>query len=166
LRHTWAVNPFNASGTSIISAMITPAILLLASGNLVTSTLTRIARVFDRAREIIDRIHVARRADDPVQVERLEVMLRSYLRRTSLLERALSAYYLAIGLFVAASLAIAFDNIIGHDVPWLSIALVVIGAVLLLLGSLAIFLETNLAAGVLRHEIAMGAPGAASDAPG
>lgn len=154
------MNPLGASGISIISAMITPAILLLASGNLVSSTLTRIARVFDRAREIIDRVHAARTAGDAVAAELLEGMLRSYLRRTSLLERALSAYYLAIGLFVAASLAIAFDNIIAHIVPWLSIAFVVAGAVLLLLGSLAIFLETNLAAGVLRHEIAIGAPGA------
>jgi hypothetical protein len=153
------MNPFSASGISIISAMITPAILLLASGNLVSSTLTRIARVFDRAREIIDRARAARAADDVVAAELLESMLRSYLRRTSLLERALSAYYLAIGLFVAGSLAIAFDNIIGHVVPWLSIAFVVGGAMLLLLGSLAIFLETNLAAGVLRHEIAIGAPG-------
>jgi hypothetical protein len=153
------MNPFSASGISIISAMITPAILLLASGNLVSSTLTRIARVFDRAREIIDRARTARAANDVVAAELLEAMLRSYLRRTSLLERALSAYYLAIGLFVTASLAIAFDNVIGHAVPWLSIALVVSGAILLLLGSLAIFLETNLAAGVLRHEIAIGAPG-------
>ncbi|HEY8322437.1 MAG TPA: DUF2721 domain-containing protein [Candidatus Baltobacteraceae bacterium] len=155
------MNPFSASGISIISAMITPAILLLASGNLVSSTLTRIARVFDRAREIIDRARAARAADDALAAELLEGLLRSYLRRTSLLERALSAYYLAIGLFVAASLAIAFDNIIGHIVPWLSIAFVVAGAILLLLGSLAIFLETNLAAGILRHEIAIGAPGAA-----
>jgi len=155
------MNPLGASGISIISAMITPAILLLASGNLVSSTLTRIARVFDRAREIIDRARAARAAGDALAAELLEGLLRSYLRRTSLLERALSAYYLAIGLFVAASLAIAFDNIIGHIVPWLSIAFVVAGAILLLLGSLAIFLETNLAAGVLRHEIAIGAPGAA-----
>jgi hypothetical protein len=154
------VNPLSASGISIISAMITPAILLLASGNLVTSTLTRIARVFDRAREIIDRAHAARGANDAAATELLESMLRSYLRRTALLERALSAYYLAIGLFVTASLAIAFDNIIGHALPWLSIALVIGGAILLLLGSLAIFLETNLAAGILRHEIALGAPGA------
>lgn len=154
------MSPFNGSGLSIISAMMTPAILLLASGNLVSSTLTRIARVFDRAREIIDRTRLARLADDIVATELLETMLRSYLRRTGLLERALSAYYLAIGLFVAASLAIAFDNVIGNAVPWLATALVVAGAILLLLGSLAIFLETNLAAGVLRHEISIGAPGA------
>lgn len=150
------MNPFAASGLSIISAMITPAVLLLASGSLVSSTLTRIARVFDRAREIIERTQAARAAKDAVSEELLQLMLRSYLRRTSLLERALSAYYLAIGLFVAGSLAIAFDNVIGAHVPWLATAFVVLGAIFLLLGSLAIFLETNLATGVLRQEIAIG----------
>lgn len=150
------MNPLGVSGLSIISAMITPAVLLLASGSLVASTLTRIARVFDRARDIIERTRAARVAKDAYAEELLQLMLRSYLRRTSLLERALSAYYLAIGLFVGSSLAIAFDNVIGSFAPWLATALVVLGAIFLLLGSLAIFLETNLAAGVLRQEIAIG----------
>lgn len=42
---------------AIISAMITPAILILASGNLVNSTLTRLGRIVDRTRALIDRLN-------------------------------------------------------------------------------------------------------------
>jgi ABC-type dipeptide/oligopeptide/nickel transport system permease component len=148
------VNPLTHTSTlSIISAMITPAVLILASGSLVTSTLTRLARVTDRARVLIDRVRDFRASGESVQEARYAKLLKDYVYRTGLIERALSAYYLAIGLFVGASLTIAFGNVIDEVAPWLPTTLVVAGAVLLLVGSLAIFLETNMAAGILRRDI-------------
>lgn len=148
-----ALSPHLMSSLSIISAMITPAILILATGNLVASTLTRVGRVFDRARIIMDRLEECIRNGDQTRADLYSDLLKDYRVRASLTERALTIFYGSIGFFVTASLAIGFDNFIHDTIPWLATLLTVLGAVLLLCGTLALFLETNFAAGLLRREI-------------
>ena len=46
-----AANP----SLAIVSAMITPAILILAAGSLVSSTLVRLGRIVDQTRVLVDR---------------------------------------------------------------------------------------------------------------
>ncbi len=142
-----------ASSLALISAMITPAFLIVATGSLVASTLTRLARIVDRARVLVDRIGAHRDQADEAAVARETKWLRTYARRAALAERALTTYYVAIGLFVAGSLAITFDNLTRDSVPWLSLALVVAGAIFLFLGTAALVIETNIATGTLREEI-------------
>ncbi|MDP9018961.1 MAG: DUF2721 domain-containing protein [Candidatus Eremiobacteraeota bacterium] len=146
-------SPHLMSSLSIISAMITPAILILATGNLVSSTLTRVGRVFDRARAIMDRMEECVRNGDLWGADLYNKLLQDYRTRATLTERALTIFYASIGLFVMASLAIGLDNFIHDTIPWLATTLTVGGAILLLLGTLALFLETNIAAGLLRREI-------------
>src|SRR5688572_11188655 len=48
---------FNATtALAVLSAMITPAVLISACGTLVLSTSTRLARVIDRVRQMADRV--------------------------------------------------------------------------------------------------------------
>jgi hypothetical protein len=143
------MSPFLA----VISAMITPSILILASGSLVASTLTRLARVVDRARILIERIPGLRASGKDEDVATTMRWLRLYLRRAELAERALQLYYFAIGLFVAGSLAITIDDLTKHSVPWLALLLVVAGAACLFFGTAALVLETNIATGTLRSEV-------------
>jgi hypothetical protein len=156
------VNPFSGSSSApalaVISAMITPAILILATGNLVASTLTRLGRITDRARVLIQLQRDYRMRKDVEGASGFDGLLRGYVRRAWLVERALSAYYLAIGLFVAASLAIAFDAVVHDALPWLASGFVVTGAILLLVGTLLIFLETSQAYNLLRNEINLVGP--------
>jgi hypothetical protein len=157
------MNPFNVHTTqpslAIISAMITPAILILASGSLVASTLTRLSRIVDRARALADRLAEYRARGDQQSIEALTEILRIYRRRSLFVGRALSAYYAAIGFFIVTSLTIALDNVVGGVAPWLAVALSVVGVVLLLLGTVALVVETNLASGLLGRELdIIGAP--------
>jgi len=145
-----------ASGSSflaIISASLTPAILILATGSLVASTLLRLTRITDRAREIMDVMEVSREKGDDEKVRIDVVWLRTYLRRSSLAERALTFFYSAIGLFVASSLAITVDNLTHDSVPWLSLVLVTFGALFLFAGTASLVIEANVATGTLRAEI-------------
>jgi len=142
-----------SSFLQIISASLTPAILILATGSLVASTLTRIARIVDRARVILERVASARDRGDQQGVAENTTWLRMYARRASLAERALTMYYTAIGLFVASSLAITVDNLTHDSVPWLSLVLVVSGAICLFVGTAALIIETHMATGILREEI-------------
>ena len=151
------MNPFAAHTSqpalAIISAMITPAILILASGNLVSSTLTRLGRIADRARAISNDIETCRAHGDNRCVESLTDVLTIYRRRSLFVGRALSAYYAAIGFFIITSLTIALDNFMRDIVPWLAVVLTVLGVLLLLLGTVALVVETNLASGLLWREL-------------
>ena len=138
---------------SIISAMITPAILILGSGSLVTSTLARLARVVDRARTLIDIREQCRGRGDGEGVAFYTETLKDYRTRATLVERALSGFYAAIGFFVATSLTIALDNFMRNTVPWLAVVLTICGVTLLLAGTVALTFETNMAAGTLYREI-------------
>jgi hypothetical protein len=65
---------------SIISAMITPAILILATGSLVASTLTRLGRIVDRARSLLRDIREFRITGDTINAALSEDWLKSYDR--------------------------------------------------------------------------------------
>jgi uncharacterized protein DUF2721 len=151
------MNPFASHSTipalAIISAMITPAILILASGNLVSSTLQRLSRIVDRARVLTNRLEEHRAAGSQPQIAALTEILRVYRRRSLFVGRALSAYYAAIGFFIITSLTIALDNFMQTLVPWLAVVLTVIGVLLLLLGTIALVVETNLASSMLAREL-------------
>lgn len=153
------MNPFaphtSLPALSIISAMITPAILILASGSLVASTLTRLARIVDRARTLLDRFEDSLDRKDAFAAENYSTLLQIYRRRTTYAERALSTFYAAIVFFIASSLAIALDNLLRDIVPWLPVALTVAGVVGLLIGTVSLVFETNMATGILHHEIDM-----------
>ncbi|HEY0798659.1 MAG TPA: DUF2721 domain-containing protein [Candidatus Baltobacteraceae bacterium] len=137
----------------VISAMITPAILILATGSLVMSTLTRVGRIVDRARRLIALLATQRASNDTEGAQTTVDWLFHYRRRAALAERALTLYYSAIGTFVAASLAISVDSLTRNSIPWLSLMFVVVGAIFLFSGTLALVIETNIATGALRKEI-------------
>jgi len=139
---------------SVISASLTPAILILATGSLVASTLQRLSRIVDRARVLVGEIEEARAKDEHDERARLNAMwLRTYVRRAALTERALSFYYIAIGLFVASSLAITVEDVTNGRQPWIALLLVTAGALFLLAGTGALVIETQIATGTLRAEI-------------
>jgi hypothetical protein len=102
---------------------------------------------------LIDQVtELRRRGDDAAAAVTLGWLLQ-YRRRAALVERALTLYYSAIGVFVAGSLAITIDDLTRDAVPWLSLLFVVTGALFLFAGTLALVIETNMATGGLRREI-------------
>lgn len=136
---------------AVISQMITPAIFILATGNLVGSALTRLVRCVDRARKLLAELRELP-IEDPEALFTLR-QIGVYRRRVTLLENILSFYYFAIFVFVAASLAIALDVIFGDHFPWLATFFTLVGATCVLVGSALFLVETRLATGGLREEI-------------
>ena len=135
--------------------MITPAFLILASANLVTSTLTRLARVVDQARSVMDRKQQSVKVADAAALAESTYRLKRYAIRSTLIQLALAGFYSAIGLFVATSLDIALTDATGHKLSYLAAWLSVGGAVLLFAGSMLLLAETTMATTMLRREIAM-----------
>ena len=95
----------------VLTAMITPAVLISASGTLILSTSTRLGRVVDRVRALSERFRQLAASDDQAEFfEEERAMLYDQLdkltSRSRLLQRALTTFYLAVGVFVATSVAI------------------------------------------------------------
>src|SRR5437899_4793689 len=100
-----------SSSLAVLTAMITPAVLISASGTMILSTSSRLGRVVDRVRSLSDRLPELSRGDLEIDfLEERRAMLFDQLdkltSRSRLLQRALTTFYLAVGVFVATSVAI------------------------------------------------------------
>jgi hypothetical protein len=145
------------SSLAVLTAMITPAVLISASGTMILSTSTRLGRVVDRVRSLSDRLQeLGREAEDDFAEER-RVMLYDQLdkltSRSRLLQRALTTFYLAVGVFVATSVAIGVVAFSGTRGAWIPVALGLIGAFFLFYGSMLLVFEARLALSTTHAEM-------------
>src|SRR5436189_3010533 len=147
-----------SSSVALLTAMITPAVLISASGTMILSTSTRLGRVVDRVRLLSDRLRQL--ANDQLTVEFLEeerAMLYDQLdkltSRSRLLQRALTTFYLAVGVFVATSVAIGVVAFFGARGAWVPVAMGLIGAFFLFYGSMLLVFEARLALSTTHAEM-------------
>src|SRR5690349_8096630 len=109
------VNPDALNSTiEFLTAMVTPALLISATGSLVLSTSTRLGRVVDRVRNLEDRlsdlIYSESKDEVPLYDKRVEVivdLLDKVTSRSRILQRAMAAFYYGLGFFVLTSVTIA-----------------------------------------------------------
>jgi hypothetical protein len=128
----------------MIAAMITPAMLILASGSLIATALVRLARVVDRLRKLAER-HDAK--PDAAELDR-------HGRRATLAERAVTIYFAAVVCFVVSGFAIALDHLAGDRLTWLPVSVTMLGMCLIVAGSAAMLAECRVAAAQIRAEVA------------
>src|SRR5262249_35786655 len=91
-------NPFG-----ILTFIVAPAILTNASTVIALGTSNRFARTIDRARALSSQVEGKENDPDPEIALRFR-QLRYAERRALFLVRALTAFYLSVGAFAAASL--------------------------------------------------------------
>lgn len=138
---------------SVVTGMITPAILILAAGSLVSSTLVRIGRIVDQTRALIKRGEEMRRTGNLPALTLIDQQLTMLLRRGDLARNALMGFYVAIALFLLASLAIALTLLLHSMLAGLGPAFVILGGVCLFAGAAALVVEVNLSGGSTRREV-------------
>jgi len=129
----------------IISAMITPALLILASGSLIATALARLARVVDRIRRLAEMAGPAPSAAE----------LRRHERRALLAEQAVRIFFAAVLCFVLAGFGIALDHATGDRMVWLPVGMTVAGMALIVFGSAAMLAECQLATLQIKEDIAL-----------
>lgn len=135
---------------AVIAAMITPAFFLTAVGSLLISSNNRLARVVDRMRIEIQRLHDT---DESARTE-LKARIMIHQRRSYLVLAALRLLYGALSAFVGTSIAIALDAaILGNRIHWLPTALSVIGVLLVLVASFCMGHEARLGVQTLNREL-------------
>ncbi len=97
------MDPASANPFGILTFIVAPAILTNASSVNVLSTSNRLARSMDRARVISTQIEEHEDDADGGNAVRLK-LLKLTERRTLLVVRALTCFYVSVGSFAAASL--------------------------------------------------------------
>jgi len=147
------VGPALYPGMSIVTAMITPAILILAAGSLVASTLVRLGRVVEQTRVLIVKGQSLRAEGKLAAVVIIEGRMARQLRRAELTRNALWGYYLAIVLFLISSVTIALSQLLHTRLVWIGPAMVLAGGFMLIVATSQLVVEVGLSAGSLREEV-------------
>lgn len=137
---------------ALLSAMITPAVLISASGTLILSTSNRLGRAADRVRALSGRYRELGREeadlDEPFAPEERTHIARQLpvlMRRVRVLQRALTAFYASVGLFVLTSVVIGSASLTGLSIGIVPIVLGVVGTGVLSYGALLLLIESRLA---------------------
>ena len=144
------------SASEVLGAMITPAVLISASGTLVLSTSNRLTRVVDRVRTLAseaEELHVGGTGGAAPRVRLIADQLPLLTARAVLLRSALTALYAAIGLLVATSIAVGIVASLGWEYGWVPVLSGLAGACALLWGSLLLVREARLAIGFTLQEM-------------
>lgn len=148
-----------SSTIEFLTAMITPVLLISATGTLVLSTSTRLGRVIDRVRDLDNRLAELMAVENHSAVflydRRLEVvfdLLDKVTSRSRLLQKSMVVFYYGLGFFVLTSVSIGAVGLL--DIyRWLPIAFGLIGIGFLTYGSFMLMLEAKLATGTINAEM-------------
>ena len=154
------VNPTALSSTiEFLTAMVTPALLISATGSLVLSTSTRLGRVIDRVRALEERLSELIYAEDkdsiPLYDKRVEVivdLLDKVTTRSRILQRAMQTFYYGIGMFTLTSVTIAVAAIF-NTARWVPIPIGIVGIMFLFWGSILMLRETGMATATVNAEM-------------
>lgn len=137
-----------ASVLDVLGAMITPAVLILASSSLLITTSSRSIRCVDRVRERAEELQALGKGDDEGTERRRQHLFKQLeinTRRARLLQKAMSRLYLGISTFIATSVAIGVVSLLHVDVGWIPMVLGLVGAFLLFSASVYLIFESRLA---------------------
>jgi hypothetical protein len=148
-----------SSALAVLTAMITPAVLISASGTMILSTSTRLGRVVDRVRSLSDRLEELAHQTPEIEFynERRIVIFEQLDKLTSrarLLQRCMVTFYMGLGIFVATSVSIGVVAVSGVSrYYWIPVVLGLIGACFLFYGSILLIFEARLALTTIHMEM-------------
>lgn len=142
---------------SVLSAMITPAVLISACGSLILATSDRLNRAVERTREISGGLVLLAKVEPTAEIEEerrmLFVQLDYVTTRSRLLQRALSRLYGALAFFVGTSVSIGLVAVTSSAFTPVPIALGLVGAALLLYVAFLLIKESRFALAAVNDEM-------------
>lgn len=141
------------TAVTIIGAMITPALFILATASLVASALARMARVVDRARTLAAAAREGSWEKQGATPAVLRRWLDQHAARARAAERAIGLLYAAVVVFIATTLVIVLDRAEGGRLAWAPVTLAIAGALLLLGGGAWMVVESRLSGDQIQEEI-------------
>jgi hypothetical protein len=146
-----------SSAVAVLSAMITPAVLISACGMLVLSTSNRLINVVARVRDLSDHFGRLTQSEGPKRNEK-RLMIMSQLQlltsRARLLQRSLTGLYSAIGIFVLTTFDIGITaSSQSHRFGHAAVILGLIGTAFLCYSSMLLIVEARRAFTSTKNEM-------------
>jgi threonine/homoserine/homoserine lactone efflux protein len=143
---------------TVLSAMITPVVLILASGQLILTTSQRLSRVVERTRKLMEWIKELMKTNPSEtsienEVAVLFEQLHKNTRRARLLTRSMSVLYITLSIFVATSISIGVVDISKAKYTWIPLGLGILGAGLLFYASVLLIRESRIALSAVNAEM-------------
>jgi hypothetical protein len=138
----------NSLVISLLTAMITPAVLIMACGQLSLTTSQRLSRSISRTRTIYNELMDIKSGKREATVEekiKLHLMITQTTKRSILLQKVMSMLYIALLFFVSTSLLTGIFEIMDWVRHWVLITVPIIGAIALFSASILLIMETRLA---------------------
>lgn len=146
-----------ANAISVLSAMITPAVLISACGSLILATSDRLNRAVSRTREISGQLAPLARIERTAEIDEewrmLFVQLDYVTTRSRLLQRALSRLYGALAFFIGTSVTIGLVAVTSPRLTPVPVALGLVGAALLLYVAFILIKESRFALAAVNDEM-------------
>jgi threonine/homoserine/homoserine lactone efflux protein len=141
---------------ALLSAMITPAVLISACGTLIFSTSNRLTRIVDRVRELshmLEQLFTGQIKDFPEEREKeLNRQLAIYAKRSQLIQHSLGGFYIALAALVGTTVSIGLTAFIPH-ISWLPAVLGVAGTLVLFYSSVLLIAEARIALQSVNNEM-------------
>jgi hypothetical protein len=139
-----------SSAIGVLSAMITPTVMILACGSLIMTTSSRLVRAVDRTREMLPAFEELAKKEnfDTIDAQKQSHMFDQLARlttRSRLLQLSLMQLYGALALFLGTSVAIGVQSLFMIESAWTPLALGFLGAALLLAASVMLMVESRIA---------------------
>lgn len=144
---------------NVLTAMITPAVLIGGGSTLLMSTSTRLGRTTDRVRQLTARFKVLVSPEGQQEAlarEEKRMIMRQLprlARRTRIIQGAMTALYLAVALLVLTSLLIGAGALVGESFGPTPVILALLGAASLAYAALLLSFETRLSARTTQEEM-------------
>ena len=151
------MNPAAAlpSTSSIISAVVAPAILILSCSSLITTTANRLSLLLDRVRELTKEM-------ESLQAERSEatkskrayvaVLLTKGAKRSGFLQRTLATLYLALGALILTCVCIGISAASGFNANFIAVT-VLASVAFLFYASTLLIRESRIALSAVKVEM-------------
>lgn len=137
---------------AILTAMLAPAFFLTATASLLISANSRLARVVDRLRSLLQELEAIESGDD-AEREVVDRRIVKQRQRSTLILRGSQLLYVAISCFVATSLFVAIDGFIGYRLGLMPTVFAVLGVLAMFAASLYLSRESTLAVQTLNEEM-------------
>lgn len=143
--------------TRIISAMITPVILILATGSILGITSQRLSKALERARKMWEQMLRFPEIEGHPELEpearrHLVVLIKKVTKRARLLQQVMTVLYICLSLFVGSSVAIGFIEVIDVESYWIPMGMEMTGVLLLFYSSIILIIESRLAVFTVKKE--------------
>lgn len=134
------------SGTRILTAMITPAVLISACGTLIFSTSARLGRIFDRVNAMkgeLESLIDGKLSHPEERLEFLKSQIEKQRFRAALIQKSMAALYTATAFFIASSLALAITAAFAPTLSWLPTIIALGGGLFLFIASALLIYESR-----------------------